>query len=304
MLSQRALLSLIFIPLSGCLGDSVYVVANNNQFGTLNLASGSFHQIGPNTPEGEDGLAPEPSGSLLTLTYSGNLDSINPASGVTTVIGPTGLGDCTLPTSPCGSNSANSLVRFGNNFYATDLANNLYTVNPSTAAAKLVGPTGIPPLPFKLQSTNPDGSTNVVDQAFFSSGGKLYATFDAAAINFSTSQITPVIPDSLYQIDPSTGVATRIGPTTLNLKAAVDVGGTVYAFDASNSEVLTLDLMNGNTTFFSNVDPAAGLISGASPTPEPSTYALIGLGLVAAAVCRRRRLPPAIAAVLSRTKPA
>jgi hypothetical protein len=292
LLQCNSLIPLAFclFAASACLADSAYVIAGNGHFGTLDLATGGFQEIGPTLPEGATGLAPGPNGSFLTLAVSGNLLSINPATGVTTLVGPTGLGDCSFPGSPCGPNSADNIVRFGNTFYATDLANNLYTVDPSTAAATLLGPTGIPPLPFVLLSTNPDGSVNVVDQTLFTSGGKLYATFDAATIDFSTFTITPVIPNSLYQIDPSTGMATLIAPTALNLTAAVDVSGKVYAFNGASNEVVALNLTNGNTTFVSSFDSSIGPISGASPVPEPSTYALIGIGLIAASICGRKRL--------------
>lgn len=289
MLSRRILLSLIMFTAS-CLADSVYVIGGSGHFGTIDLATGNFAPIGPEVPEGSTGLVMGPNGSLLTLAVSGNLNSINPATGVTSFVGATGLGDCTTPASPCGPNSADNIVRFGSAFFATDLANNLYTINPSTGAASLLGATGIPPLPFKLLATNPDGSTNAVDQTLFASGGKLYATFDAITIDFSTFTITPVIPASLYQIDPLTGIATVIGPTALNLSAAVDVNGAVYAFNAASSELVKLDLTNGTTSFVSTVDPSAGLISGASPVPEPGTNLLVGMGVIAAAAYGRKRL--------------
>ncbi|MGI8745388.1 MAG: hypothetical protein ACR2NN_23005, partial [Bryobacteraceae bacterium] len=131
------LLALILLSASADASPLVYVLTGSQQFGTVDLGTGAFHQIGPNTPEGSDGLAPGPNGSLLTLTFSGNLDSINTATGVTSVIGPTGLGDCISPASPCGPTSANNLVKFGGTLYATDLANNLYTVDPLTGGAKL-----------------------------------------------------------------------------------------------------------------------------------------------------------------------
>jgi hypothetical protein len=268
-------------------GPLVYIV-NGSQFGTLDLTTGTFQQIGPNTPEGSTNLVPGPNGSLLTLTYSGNLDAINPANGVTTLIGPTGLGDCTLPTSPCGPNTSSELVGFGGIVYATDLANNLYTVDPTTGKATLIGPTGIPPLPYKLLSTNPDGSTNVYDEALFVSRGNLYATFDAITINFSTSTTHTVIPAALYRINPATGVATMIAATAQNLDSALDLGGTVYAFDVAVNQVVTLDPATGNTAFFSNYDPAVGLIEGVAATPEPASIALAGLGLGVFIFLRRR----------------
>ncbi len=96
---------------------------------------------------------------------------------------------------------------FGGTLFATDLANSLYSVDPLTGAAKLLGPTGIPPLPFKLLSTNPDGSTNLFNETLFGAGGNLYATFDAFTIDFATFTKKTVIPAALYQIDPKTGVA-------------------------------------------------------------------------------------------------
>ncbi|MDQ6662931.1 MAG: PEP-CTERM sorting domain-containing protein [Acidobacteriota bacterium] len=100
---------------------------------------------------------------------------------------------------------------------------------------------------------------------------------------------TAVIAAKLYQIDPATGVAKLVGPTTLGLGAVVNVNGTVYGFDDSAGQVVTLDLANGKTTFVTNFDPAAGLIFGASPVPEPTSMALAGIGIVLIAFSRRRR---------------
>jgi hypothetical protein len=282
------LLVFALIAAEASAGPIVYIV-NGSQFGTLDLANGNFQQIGPNTPEGSTNLVPGANGSLLTLTYSGNLDSINPATGLTTVIGPTGLGDCTFPTSPCGPNSASELVGVGGIVYATDLANNLYTIDPTTGKATLLGPTGIPPLPFKLLSTNPDGSTNVYDEALFVSGGSLYATFDAITIDFSNFAMKTVIPAALYHIDPKTALATMIAPTAQNLDSALDLGGTVYAFNVATNQVVTLDLANGNTAFFSNYDPAVGLVEGVAATPEPASIALVGVGIGVVVLQRRRK---------------
>ena len=234
--------------------SAVYVVTGGQQFGIIDLATGGFTQVGPNTPEAGDGLAPGPNGSLLTLTVSGNLDSINPATGLVTQIGATGLGDCTLPSSPCGPNTADTLAGFGGKLYATDVSNNLYSVNSSTGKATLIGPTGIPPLPLKLQATNPDGSFNAIDETLFGARGKLYATFDATQINLSPFTVTPVVPPDLWEIDPTTGHATLVAPTTLTLGTAADVNGTVYAFENMTGQVLQLDVSNGQTTAVTNYD--------------------------------------------------
>ncbi len=291
MAKRKLVVSLALVLFTASVNASplVYVVNGSQQFGTIDLANGAFHQIGPNTPEGQSGLVPGPNGSLLTLTFSGNLDSIDPSTGVATVIGPTGLLDCTTPASPCGSHAASTLGSFGGITYATDLGNDLYAVDPFTGVATLIGYTGIPAVPFTLGATNPDGSFNAYDEALFSVGGSLYATFDAITVNPSTSAITPVIPGELYRINPLTGHATPIGPTALTLGAAVNVSGTVYAFQDASSQALALNLANGNTSFVSDFDPAAGVIDGASPTPEPGSLALTALGIAAFPVWSRRR---------------
>jgi len=281
-------LALVLFAASAGAGPLVYVV-NGAQFGTVDLVTGAFQVIGPGAPEGSDGLTPGPNGSLLTLTFSGNLDSINPATGVATAIGATGLADCSTPTSPCGPPSANELGSLGGTTYATDFNNDLYTVNPLTGAATLIGPTGMPAVPFIPDSTNPDGTFNAFDESLFSAGGNLYATFDAIIVNPSPFTVTPVISPDLYQINPSTGLATLIGPTALTIGAVVDVNGTLYAFDDMLSQVLILNLANGNTSFASNFDPAAGIIGGATPTPEPASFVLAAFGIAALGVGRLRK---------------
>jgi hypothetical protein len=263
-----------------------YVVTQNQQagtqqFGTVDPLTGSFTQIGPAVPVGEVGLVSGPGGSLLTIDYAGNLDSIDPGNGALSVIGATGLGV--------------NIAAFGQldgKLYATDLANNFYSVDPSTGAAQQIGATHLPVIPFVPGTPNPDGTINIYNETLFSASGKLYATLDADIFDPGVSVITPVVDAKLYQIDPSTGGATPVNATELLITAAVDVNGTVYGF-AGNTEALshsfTLDVANGNTTFVTNVDPAAGLIYGAVPTPEPSSVALAGFGIALVAVWKLRR---------------
>jgi len=97
------------------------------------------------------------------------------------------------------------LSREGGTIYATDFANNFYTLNPSNGVATLVGATGVPPVPFVPASTNPDGSVNFYDENMFGVGGKLYLNFDAATFNPATSVFTTAISPVLSQIDPIEG---------------------------------------------------------------------------------------------------
>lgn len=280
-----ASLALVVLAASASADSLVYVVTDSDQFGKLDLSTGAFHQIGTDTPEPQFNLVPGPNGSLLSLTGSGNLESIKTATGATTVIGATGFGG-----------NVGSLAEVGETLYATDGNNNLYTVNATTGAARLIGPTGIPPIVF-----NPP---TVSDESLYGVGGKLYATFDT--FNLPLSSPVLIIAPALYQIDPSTGVATKLAPTMLNLSASVDVNGTFYAFKEgladpscvgpapvpcrSDAEVFTLDLANGTTSFVTNVDPSATAIYGASPvTPEPASFALAGIGIAGIVISKRRR---------------
>jgi len=281
-------LALSAFAASASAGSLVYA-ENGFQFGTVDLASGAFNPIGPGTPEGVTGLAHGPNGSLLTLSFSGNLESIDPNNGAVSIAGATGLGDCSLLTSPCGPTSANTIAALGGKFYATDYQNKLYALNPLTGATTPIGLTGMPGITFVPLSTNPDESFNIFDEAFFAADGKLYATFDTGTVDTATFTGTPVIDAKLYQIDPATGVATLIGPTAFGLTGAVEVNGTTYAFNAPLGEVDALDLATGKTNFVSNLDPAAGFITGAVPTPEPASIALAAIGIIGFAVCRRRR---------------
>jgi hypothetical protein len=147
----------------------------------------------------------------------------------------------------------------------------------------------MPALPFVPLSINPDGTLNVYDEALFGANGSLYATFDAATVDLSTGTPTPVIAPELYQIDPITGKATLVAPTTSGAGAAVEVDGITYTFLAGAQQIATFDLSTGNTTILGLYDPNAGIISAAVPTPEPSSAAIIsfGLGLVGLLVRRR-----------------
>jgi hypothetical protein len=269
---------------------STNLMTRNNQFGTVDMATGAYQQIGPNAPDEYRGLVPASNGSLLSLGFTGNLTSINPVTGLTTVIGPTGLSDCSTPASPCGPNSASVLAGLEGTLYATDFNHNLYTVNPMTGAATLIGPTGIPPIPFASHFTsNPDGTGNVFSDTLFPANGKLYATFDTNRVNPQTGEIIHGLPNNLYQIDPATAVATLVAPTAQTIAGITQVNGTFYAFNIETRQLVTLDLSNGQTSVVTSVDPAVGFVGGAAPTPEPSSIVPVILGIAAIGACKLRR---------------
>ncbi len=272
---------------------AVYVVTSNQQFGAFDISTGTFTPIGPGTPEAESGLVPGPAGNLLTLTASGNLDAINPATGQVVSSLPTGLGNCTAPVpGQCGPTSANTLAEVGGVLYATDYLNKLYRISPTTGAKTFVASTGVPPVsPLVPFSTNPDGSYNFFGEALVGANGKLYATFFTGTLDPTTFAPTPVMPDHLYEIDPATGATTNLDPTTpttFTLDTIVDVNGTYYTFANGFGDLDTIDLANGATTTVGNYDPGStGLIFGATPTPEPMSIALVAVG-IAILLARRR----------------
>jgi hypothetical protein len=290
-----ASLTLLLSFVTAANADSVYVITlnldtNDQQFGTVDLATGAFQQI-RSGPGGEyRGLVPASNGSFLSLGFDGNLTSINPATGATTVIGPTGFSDCSTPSSPCGPRSAGVLAELGGVLYATDFSQNLYRVNPASGAATLIGPTGIPAVPFSSHFTsNPDGTANVMSATLFAANGNLYATFDADRLDPASGAITPVITNNLYQIDPSTGRTTTVAPTTESLSAIVQVNGAVYAFSVGTQQLLNLNLANGGTSFIADVGGATRYVEGAAPTPEPISVTLAGIGIAAIILLRLRK---------------
>jgi hypothetical protein len=275
-------------------GDSFAYIESANQtgavFGTLDLSTGSFQQIGPGLPDQGTGLVPQSNGTLLTLGFDGTLNAINTGTGIETAVGPTGLGDCSIPgVSPCGPNSAWGFGNLNGALFATDLAGNLYSVNPVTGLATKIGPTGLPTPASTPGVPGPSGAFIGFDQNLFEAGGKLYTNDDIVMID--PTQPNPVVgivlPDALYQIDTGTGLATLIAPTLTPLNAFVNVDGTEYGFDGNLGQVVSLDLTNGNTAVVSDYDPAAGLLSGAAPTPEPANVLLVGAGIAAVGILRR-----------------
>lgn len=258
-------LALIFFTAYASAAPLIYVVTSNQQFGTVDLATGEFHQIGPATPEPLANLVWAPGGTLLTLSVSGNLDRINPATGEVTVIGQTGL----------GINSFD-LAEVRGKLFATDLSNNIYSVNPETGAATFLRITGIPPDPAYPFTFNNDGTINLCDEGLYGVGGVLYATFDAFTLNPGNLALTPTVSPALYRIDPSSGSATFVGNTALNLGSTVDVNGRLYGFKwvtlaftdfgpQLQSQLFSLNLATGQTRFIRNIDLSAAGIMGAVP---------------------------------------
>jgi hypothetical protein len=125
---------------------------------------------------------------------------------------------------------------------------NLYTVDPATAVATVVGPILAGGLPIAMTGLAFDPTTNL-----------LYGI---------TSNNSPNIPRHLVTINPATALATDIG--------ALGIGGADIAFDAAGNLYMT----SGNATNLYSVNKATGAatVIGATGTGDSGSGLAINAG--------------------------
>jgi hypothetical protein len=256
------------VPVSPGHSLLVYVITGGSRFGAVDLGSGVFMPMGQHMPPDVGGGLVQGPSSLLSLAFSGNLDAIDPVTGKTSFVGLTGLHDCSMPESLPDPKCANVIGQLGTTLYATDFAQNLYSVNPVSGTATLIGPSGIPPLPFvPLSNACPNC---VYNESLFGFGGKLYANY-ATATRTNSGPVIGTVPQ-LWEINTATGMANP-GPLLVNangspaigLTSIVNVNGTIYAFNVASGRAVTVDVTTGQTTPVTALNSNAGLIGGATP---------------------------------------
>jgi len=198
-------------------------------------------------------------GSLFAASYhtaSGTLFSVNPANGALISI---------------GSASGVDFDDFGSTtsgLYAVSFGatQDLYSINPSTGSATLIGPTGLGYGSWRGLSTN---------------SGTLYFADGA----------------NLYTLNTTTGAATLVGAFggSSEMGVLLTEGGILYGGDDINNTVDTINISTGAAT----VGPSSGLsgsfyglapnpIPSSTTTPEPGTWGMLAGGMAVMVLLRRR----------------
>lgn len=234
-------------------------------------------------------LAVDPSTGIL---YAGrgagipNLYTVNPTNGTATLVGNTGLGFSAIGGMDFRADgilfAAVNIVGDGGTG-----SENLASINKTTGVATVIGPFGV------------EG----IEAIAFDSSGVLWGARDARGAGVGRP--------GLYTINPLTGQATFVEPIVsasgvppsggvVSLQFATDgtlFGGTARAIGPATDggRLITIDRATGIFSFVGGVAATPGGVSlgalaGTNTTiPEPSTGALLSIGLGGVLIAYRRR---------------
>ncbi len=259
-----ALLTTLTLPTAHAgvaLPGTLYAVDSARVIYTIDPATGVKTPIGNVSPNAGTtaGLAYDPTSNTVYLTSTNNdsLYTLDLATGAATLVGSYGV-DVFMHGLEWDSST-------GTLYGASSSPNTFYNISTATGLATEVGGMGL---------------TSFTNLGYDSVNDRMYAT------NSST--------DSFYSIDRSTGALSLIGPllgpTNPNGLAYVPEIQTMYLVDNSTDTLYTLNLATGAATAVGSTGGGnlLGLVY-VNVIPEPSTYALFGLGLVGVLVWRRRQ---------------
>lgn len=247
----------------------------------LDARAGSLYVVGTTVPEGFP-----PASTTLGI--------LNTATGQITSIGSL--------SEPLGGLA----LAPNNTLYGLGFNGNLYTVNATTAALTLVGPTGVAQGSFSLgiasdgtlyndsagvvYTVNPNtGAATRLGSLGFATGAQIDG--DASGNLYIVNNSN----ESLYSVSRTTGATTLIGPGTYtSINGMVFSDGTMYAIEVLGKYgIFSLNLTDGASTLISNYNPsiigsilAAADIPSAQSVPEPSSFTLTVIASLALIGCR------------------
>jgi hypothetical protein len=198
-------------------------------------------------------IAFDPSGNLFGVD-SANLYQVDTTTGTTTVVGP--LGGI--------SGIMNSLV-FGNDGVLYGASDQLYRINANTAAVTSIGPIGF---------------TSAGDLAFLN--GVLYLT--------TTS-------NQLATVNTTTGAGTAVGPLGVTDMFGLAAPGDGNLYGVASTNVYNINPVTGAAALAASYGGqnliaaygAAFRTEAQTGVPEPSSFFLLGGGLLAAVFLRKMK---------------
>jgi len=207
---------------------TIDVVFDGSQFGTIDSSSGAYTRIS-NIPLTEAAGVAAGLTTLYVEDIYSNLLSIDPATGIATLVGNSGL-SLTAPVFGGGSNG----------LFELDTSSNLYSISPTTGKATLIGATGLPRNNFNYDTS-------------LSSDGK-YLLYTAGP---------PGGVDELYRIDTATGKTVDLGSTGVkSIAGSAFVNGLLDLFQYGQSTNYIYSAPDGSSQFTRGPVLGAQIIDG------------------------------------------
>jgi hypothetical protein len=223
---------------SNAFNIDTFYVDNQGNFGTLDLLTGTATQIASATVPGNTGIDMTPNLQIYTYNTSNQLLQIDPPTGMPTSVGSPGS----------VSLAATGALTDGSYFGIDATTGILYSINLTSGALTPVG---------QPTSTTLITAGCSFEASLTGSASVLYYTIGSTGGGNTCTAFT----DTLYQLNPTNGTTTTIGPVTIggnNVNAFVgsaSVGGTLYGF-TTNGKEYSINTTGGVATFLANTTAA------------------------------------------------